>query len=115
MHKHDREKVVFHSKMDMAGGYQLSKGETILKSELTVPPTDINDLLELHNIKLYIDNEIYLKNWSENDIETFKQKVLQYGKYIGAFMSRIDDDNILTLHKDLIFDYLESFWRLIND
>lgn len=115
MHKHDREKVVFHSKEDMAGGYQLSKGETILKSELTEPPTDINDLLELYNIKLYIDNEIYLKNWSQNDIETFKQKVLQYGKFIGTFMSRINDDNILTFHKELIFDYVESFWRLIND
>jgi hypothetical protein len=115
MHKHDREKVVFHSKEDMTSGYQLSKGETILKSELTVSPIDINDLLELYNIKLYIDNEIYLKNWSQNNIETFKQKVLHYGKFIGAFMSRIDDNNILTFHKELIFDYVESFWRLMND
>ncbi|MEQ9424615.1 MAG: hypothetical protein RJQ09_09375 [Cyclobacteriaceae bacterium] len=69
----------------------------------------------MHNIKLYIDNEIYLKNWSQNDIEAFKQKVLQYGKFTGAFMSRIDDNNILQFHEELIFDYVESFWRLMND
>ncbi|WP_111672816.1 hypothetical protein [Algoriphagus litoralis] len=115
MHKYDRDKVVFHSKEDMAGGYELSKGEKILKSELTESPADINDLLELYNIKLYIENEVYLKNWSQNDIKTFKRKVLQYGKFIGTFMSRIDDDNILKFHNDLIFDFVESFWRLIND
>jgi hypothetical protein len=34
----------------------------------------INDVLELYNIKLYIDNKLYLNRWSPEDIALFKQK-----------------------------------------
>jgi hypothetical protein len=83
MHKPDRETVVFHSKGDLAAGYYLPKAEVTLKKKLREPPTEINVVLELYNIKLYIDNETYLKNLSQSDIEIFKQKVIQYGEFIG--------------------------------
>ncbi|WP_299989335.1 hypothetical protein [uncultured Pontibacter sp.] len=115
MHKYDRDKVVFHSKEDLAGVYNLSKGEAILRSEFKKIPDDINKILELYNIKLFIDNEVYLRSWSEGEINAFKQKVLEYGKSIGQFMSKIDDNNVLTYHKELVSGYIESFWRLVND
>ncbi|HIF9437391.1 TPA: hypothetical protein ACX6SL_001510 [Photobacterium damselae] len=115
MHKHDRNKVVFHSKQDMSGGYYLSKGEAILKSEFKGKPNNINDVLELYNIKLYIDNEVYLKNWSITEIETFRERVREYGDYVGGFISKINDDNILAYYKELIFEYVETFWLLINN
>ncbi|WP_348255322.1 hypothetical protein [Vibrio parahaemolyticus] len=115
MHKHDRNKVVFHSKQDMSGGYYLSKGEAILKSEFKLKPNNINDVLELYNIKLYIDNEVYLKKWSLTEIETFRERVREYGSYVGVFISKISDENVLSYHEELIFEYIDTFWLLINN
>jgi len=115
MHNHDHNRLVFHSKVDMLSGHNLTLGEQILKSEFSEIPTNINDILEFHQLKQYFDNEIYLKKWTENDIEKYREKVAQFGKPISLFFSKITDENVLDYHKELVFDYVESFWTLIND
>ncbi len=69
MHNHDLNRVEFFFKEDMASGHQLSKGECILWKDILPNYTDINDVLELYNIKKYIDNNLYLKDWSQEDIK----------------------------------------------
>ncbi|MDQ1340723.1 MAG: hypothetical protein QG567_1881 [Campylobacterota bacterium] len=115
MHNHDLNRVEFFSKEDMAGGHQLSKGEHILRKETLSNYTDINDVLELYNIKKYIDNDLYLRDWSQEDIEDFKQKVTEYGKVIGQFMSKIDDNNVVDLYEKTLRGYVSSFWEIVNN
>ncbi len=115
MHKHDLNRVEFYSKEDMAGGYHLSKGEHILRSETKSVYEDINDVLELYNIKQYLDNELYLKSWTQNDIKDFKRKVIEYGKIVGQFMSRINDSNVISYFEQLLRGYINSFWELVNN
>jgi len=115
MHKYDLNRVEFYSKEDMAGGYHLSKGEHILRNETKSVYEYINDILELYNIKQYLDNELYLKSWSQNDIEDFKQKAIEYGRIIGQFMSKINDRNITTYYEQLLHGYINSFWELVNN
>jgi len=62
-HKYDINRIEFYSKEDMAGGYHLSKAETILKSEIESVYGDINDVLEfertLKQYKLFVEeNEV---------------------------------------------------------
>src|SRR5690606_9663167 len=99
MHEVDLNRVEFFSKEDMAGSHQLKKGEHILRAETKSNYTDINEIFELYSIKKYIDNELYLKNWTENDIVNFKEKAMEYGKAIGQFMSNINDNNIIELYE----------------
>jgi len=115
MHEHDLDRVEFYSIEDLAGGHQLSKGEHILRKEILPEYTDINDVLELYNIKKYIDNKLYLKNWTQEDIETFKQKATEYGKIVGKFMSTINDDNVVVLFEKTLRGYVSSFWELVNN
>lgn len=115
MHNHDLNRVKFFSKEDMARGYQLSKGEHILRQEILSNYTDINDILELYNIKKYIDNDLYLRDWLQEDIEDFKNKVTEYGKIIGQFMSKIDDNNIMNFYEKTLHDYISSFWEIVNN
>ncbi|WP_269225038.1 hypothetical protein [Flavobacterium eburneipallidum] len=111
MNKHevDLNRVQFYSIEDMAGSHQLAKGENILRNEILSNYTDINDILELYNIKKYIDNELYLKGWTQEDIINFKQKVIEYGKIIGRFMSNINDTNITNLYNSTLREYTKSF------
>lgn len=115
MHKHVRERVVFYSKQDMASGFMLSKGENILRAEFKELPNNINDILELHHIKQYIDNKVFLNVWSEDDINIFNDRVREYGKCIGKFISSINDSNIMIYYKELMFEYIDTFWLLINN
>jgi len=114
-HKYDENRVEFYSKEDWAGGIHLSKAEPILKSEIKPVYEDINDVLELYNIKLYFDNELYLKKWTQDDIENFKKKVIEYGNIVGKFMSNINDSNVIIYYEKLPFGYIDSFWELVNN
>jgi 23S rRNA U2552 (ribose-2'-O)-methylase RlmE/FtsJ len=115
MHNHDFNRVEFFSKEDMAAGHQLSKGEHILRKETLSNYTDINDILELYNIKKYIDNDLYLRDWTQEDIEDFKQKVTEYGKIIGQFISKIDNNNIVDLYEKTQHGYISTFWEIVNN
>lgn len=52
------DRVVFHSKEDMSAGYNLKKAEALLNNLHLAVEMDINDLLELYNVKQYFDNDI---------------------------------------------------------
>ncbi len=115
MHKHDLNRVEFYSKEDLAGGYQLSKAEPILKGDKQPNYSDINDILELYNIKKYFDNELYLKNWTQENIANFKQKAIEFGKAVGLFISNISDTNVIDLYENIFRGYVEDFWELVNN
>ena len=85
MHKHDLDRVHFYSKEDLSGGYQLSKGEHILRNEIKYNSTDINEVLEFYNIKKYFDNNLFLRSWTKEETDNFKQKAIEYGKIVGHF------------------------------
>jgi len=115
MRQTDLNKVVFHSKEDMGGGHYLQKGEHILRADLKPECTDVNEILELYNLKKYIDNEVYLRSWTEDEIKQFKQKVTEYGKVVGKFMAAINDQNILLIYEKILREYIHSFWELVNN
>jgi hypothetical protein len=115
MHQTDLNKVVFHSKEDMAGGHYLQKGEHILRTDTKSNYTDINEILELYNLKKFIDNELYLKSWTQDDITNFKQKAIEYGKVIGKFIATIGDNNVSPFYENTLRDYIHSFWELVNN
>lgn len=115
MHDSHLNRVVYHSKEDMAGGHYLQKGENILRADIKSDYTDINEVLELYNIKKYIDNDLYLNSWTQEDIENFKLKATEYGKVIGKFMATIDDNNIVNLYGNTLRNYVHSFWELVNN
>lgn len=115
MHNTDLNKVVFHSKEDMAGGYNLQKGEHILRADTKSNYIDINEVLELYNIKKYIDNDLYLRNWNQDDITNFKQKATEFGKTIGRFFATIDDNNVVSEYEKTLRNYVHSFWEIVNN
>jgi len=114
MHKSDLNRVVFYSIEDMGGGHQLQKGEHILRGETKPIYNDINEVLELYNIKKYIDNELFLKVWTAKDIKNFEQKASDYGEIVGRYMSNINDTNVIDLYDVTIHHYVSSFWELVN-
>ncbi len=115
MRKLDSNRVFFYSKEDLAGGYQLRKGESILRAETKLEYNDINDVLELYNVKKYIDNELFLKDWTSEDILKFKNKAIEFGSIIGKFIVNINNSNVIHLYDKILRNYTKSFWELVNN
>jgi len=115
MHLSDSSRVVFHSVHDMAGCYNLRKGEHVLTSPVKPVYTDINEVLELYHIGLYFDAGLFLPTWSPEDVEAYTKSASLYKGVIGRFVSNLDDSNVEGYFNDVIFTYVSSFWQLFND
>lgn len=109
------DRVVFYSREDLGIGIHLNNADKILKIKTKNEYNDINDILELYNIKKFIDHELYLIKWSQTDIENFKSIVSEYGSIVGKFISTVNDDNFVSFYNQLLYDYIDSFWELINN
>lgn len=112
--KQDIDRIVFHSVGDMSSGYYLPKSENILKNQID-NIQDINNALELYNIKLYFDNGVYLKKWSEQEFESFQESVKKFSKILGEYISKINNDNFQEHYNKLATCYVDSFWEVINN
>ena len=65
----------------------------------------MNDILELYNVYLYVDNLVLPKDIGDkklNEYIALKPKLL---KAIGLFFSRINENNVFEIVKDVKFDY----------
>ncbi len=113
MHQHDLNRVLFYPAEDMAGGDELSKGEKILRAEIKSSYSDVNEVIELYNIKKYFDNELYLKRWTQEEIEDFKQKAKKYSQIVGNYFSTISDENVIKIYEQTLHDYIHSFWEIV--
>ena len=57
--KRDINRVVFYSKQDLSYDRNLQNAELIIENFNSEKVFDINDTLELYQIKLYFDNNIF--------------------------------------------------------
>ena len=107
-------RVVFYSKEDLAATRHIENAEKIILNPDLNGFTNINDILELYQIKLYFDNEVYLKRWTESEIKQFNKKVDEFWSEIVTYWLKIDDSNIIEHFDELEYVFYDSFWNLIN-
>lgn len=114
--KKQEERVKFYSETDGTLISMLISAEKILtKSFVKENYSEINDIIELHNIKKLIDHDLLLKTWSEDTKTDFKKKVKQYASLIGTFFSKIDEESYIEYFEEVIFDYKDDFFEIINN
>ena len=98
----------------MSAGHNLQNAEQLLKN-LPKKNADINDLLELYNVKLYFDNNLYLLTWDESTKNNYKETINKAFDSVKQFMLSMTDNNIIDLIEALEFNYKKSFWELVDN
>lgn len=112
---HKREnRVEFFSKEDLMCTYMLSLAEPILRNFDETHSYSLADIVELYQIKLYIDNEIFLSVWTQEDKLNFRKTVEKMWKVITHFWIQINDDNIKEHYDNLENGYQRTFWALVE-
>ena len=112
--KRDINRVVFYSKQDLSYDRNLQNAELIIENFNSEKVFDINDTLELYQIKLYFDNNIYRSVWSKETKENYTLIVNSFWNTITAFFIKINSDNISKYFNSIDYEYYESFWTLIS-
>ena len=114
MKRNQLERVVFYSKTDGAAGHNLERVEMLLNTIDINSDFDIVDLLELYNVKLYLDNELYLLSWEEETKNNYKALMDYAWLLIKKFWLGINDSNVLGYIDYLEYIYNETYWELIS-
>ena len=106
-------RVVFYSATDLSTSGHLQDAEPILRGfDSTQPHDDVNDVLELYNIQLYIDAGCGLRAWSEDEERTFKETVVKFKPFIVGCMNRIDDQSFTAVYNQVVDELKPSFWKV---
>jgi len=113
--KMNRNRIKYYSKQDMASGYNLQGVPNLLHSyDLDKQIDDINDAIEIYNIKQYFDNGIYLLAWTTEETDNFTNIVNEIFKKVGCFFTtKITDENISEFYEAVDWNFPEDWWTLI--
>ncbi len=115
MSESKRHRIKFYSRIDMAGGHQLSKAESLLNNFNADSDFSLIDLIEFYNIKLYFDNNLFLTTWDENQKESYKKSVEIAYKQLKERILKISDESLEQELTTLDYNYYENYWNLLND
>jgi len=111
------ERVKFYSASDWGCGYNLEKLYKVLKLyDKLKNDYNINEIIELFNITMYIENECFLSKWTQEDIKEIKDKLSELKRSIGKYCSKINSENILSIFNSIDREnfYYEDFFKMIE-
>lgn len=112
--KRDLNRVVFYSKEDLSGDRHLQNAETIIENYDSSQTYGINEVLELYQIKLYFDNELYRRVWNKETKEKYTGIVAEFWNTITSFFTTLSNENIANYFELIDYQYYDSFWTLIS-
>lgn len=110
------ERAKFYSIDDLGNTMELSRAEEVLEAYIEDKELeDINDVIELYNVKLLLDNQLALKKWTEKQIANYIKKTKTFGKVIVTFFrSHFAENSAVYLFKDLYDGYEQDFWDIFE-
>lgn len=111
-----RERVVFYGKEDLAAGHHLPLAECVLDAfDENAVYEDVNDILELASVRLYIKNELFLRSWDKERINRYKKTVDKFPSIIARFLNNWLGTKFSAEYDSIEYEYREIFWTSIAD
>lgn len=112
----DTDRVYFFSPSDLLVGRYLELSETKLKCfNLREIPSDINDLMELYQIKQYFDKGLRLNRWNNDEFLSLKSKADKLPGIIVKGLNAIGKSGMLNAYHELDHSMEQAFWDVISN
>ena len=104
--------IKFYSAHDMGAGHHLRKVEDLLKVfDEEKPLQNINECMELYNVKKFIDADLRFPEWSDATMGSFKDKCRKIPGLVGRFLGAVNDSNIQDHYDAMNGVYEDNFWE----
>jgi len=99
----------------LATGWYVDRvGELVEVFDAARPPTDVMDIIELHNVQQYIENDFLPQSYSAGQREQATGRTPEIRGAVARFFSSIDDTNCLALITDVDFGYHADLLELLG-
>lgn len=110
------ERAKFYSVDDLSNSIGLLRAEQVL--ERYIPRneySDINDIIELYNIKLFIDNHLALKSWNDDKIAKYVKIISNFGNDIVIFFRKyITVETAVSSFSKVTNDFQQDYWDIFE-
>lgn len=108
-------RVKYYSINDLAYGYHLENSIKLIKEyEAGKIAENINDKIEIYNIKKYFDDKIYLNYMELDDIKNYENIINSCFELVVKFFKSITKDSFATLYNNVDINYKNDFWELVE-
>ena len=108
-------RIKFYSANDLSSSWFLQAIELYFQNwDQNLNQVNINTILELYNIQLYIQVGKRLPQWSNNLFAEYKEKCKEISGIIGRFFSNISDQNLIDYLSLVDRAYKADFWELFS-
>ncbi|HET9894593.1 MAG TPA: hypothetical protein VFQ44_06625 [Streptosporangiaceae bacterium] len=74
----------------------------------------ISDILELHNVQLFAENNLFPKRYSDSQREACRALISKLSKTIAKFFGTISDDNIASAVVNVDYEYRADLLQLLS-
>ncbi|MDP8269463.1 MAG: hypothetical protein P9L97_12125 [Candidatus Tenebribacter davisii] len=74
----------------------------------------INEIIEFYNVTIFINNNLFLTKWSEDEVKLIKDSNKQFKILINKLFSSISGINLGQLYDTIDWNYKDNFWEIIE-
>lgn len=108
--------IKFYGVNDLAASYFLERIEEFFRNwdERVFEPS-AKTILELHNIKRYIDVGMRLRNWTDEQFLEYRELCDSIPSILGRYFNNISNENIQAVCSESLHFHADDFWQLVCD
>ena len=107
-----RDRVHYFSKFNMSGSFYWERAANVIYNyQAGWRPEDINDVVELYNIWLFVKNGVHDKTWTCGILET----VFGFKEYVITAFSQLVKDSWASTYEQVDIEYRRYFWEIIDN
>lgn len=109
------KRIKYYSDTDLSLGFALKEAAQRLDEWISQESySDINDIIEMYNIKQVVDSGLLLKGWDYSTLEDYQNRCKPFMKTIKVFFDGINDNNFIEILESVCQTYVTDFWELFN-
>jgi len=107
-----KDRVHYFSTYDMSISFYLPMAEEVMKKyQSGWRPTDVNDVIELYNIWLFVDNDVYMKSWTEETLQIIRKDIKTD---VIRYFNGLEKTSWVDIYKQIEIGYRKYFWEIID-
>lgn len=111
------DRAKFYSVNDLGNSLQLTRAQEVLDTYTSgCIYNDVNDILELYNIKLLVaDNRLKLKTWTDEIYDDYCTKIKLFPKQIVTFFRSLTAERtLIEIFQSVDYAYYQDFWDVLE-
>lgn len=109
-------RIKFYGVHDMSSGWYLQKIEAFFQDwDKYICKPELNTILELYNIKKYIDAGMQRLDWPDEQFSEYQKRCKSVPQIVGKYFSKISDENLQEYCYQIEWNYHDDFWQIFCD